>query len=63
MTFNEFRSSKVNAWSLHHCSKCNGALIGDGYTTVMHCENADEDKYYGKEPDAKVVECDFNKGE
>tara|TARA_R100001594_G_C3904841_1_gene231822 strand:- start:14 stop:184 length:171 start_codon:yes stop_codon:yes gene_type:complete len=56
MTFNEL-------WGLHHCSKCNGALIGDGYTTVMHCENADEDKYYGKEPDAKVVECDFNKGE
>ena len=46
--------------NLDICSKCNGELVGDGYTTVMHCENADENQYYGKEPDAEVVECDFN---
>lgn len=41
------------------CSKCGGDMIGDGYTTVSHCENADEDKYWNHEPDANPVECDF----
>ncbi len=50
-------------WAIDHCSKCNGTLLGDGYTGVIHCENADEEKYWDKEPDANVVECDFNDGE
>ncbi len=39
------------------CNKCGGELIGDGYTSVVHCENADEDMYCGLEPDANIVEC------
>lgn len=34
-------------------------MIGDGYTSVMHCENADEADYEFHEPDAEPVLCDF----
>jgi hypothetical protein len=38
------------------CSKCGGDIIGDGYTSPMHCEYAE---YDGIECDAGIVECDF----
>ncbi len=34
-------------------------MIGDGYTDVVRCEFADEDKYLGHTPDSPPVECDF----
>jgi hypothetical protein len=40
------------------CVKCGGDLIGDGWTLVIHCENAKEDMYCGLEPDADIVECE-----
>lgn len=42
-----------------YCPKCGGSMEGDGYTIVLHCEFADEDKYHGLEPDAKPVCCDY----
>ena len=41
------------------CKKCGGTMIGDGYTTVLHCEYADPDEYWDKEPDAEPVWCDY----
>ena len=37
--------------------KCGEQMIGDGYTSVFRCPNADDDGTY--EPDANPVECDF----
>lgn len=42
------------------CINCNGDMIGDGYTLVLHCEYADEELLEGLEPDANPVYCDFN---
>jgi uncharacterized protein (DUF983 family) len=39
------------------CPVCGGTMIGDGYTTVLHCENADESTYADHEPDARPVYC------
>jgi hypothetical protein len=39
------------------CSKCGGDIIGDGYTSPMHCEYAETD--VGTECDAEITECDF----
>lgn len=36
------------------CSNCGEFLIGDGYSVVLHCPNADVD---GFEPDANPVHC------
>lgn len=44
---------------MNQCSKCGGEMIGDGYTSVFHCENADESTYEFHEPDADPVECLF----
>ena len=41
------------------CPKCGGTIIGDGYTSVRHCEFADDDKIFESEPDAPVILCDF----
>lgn len=39
------------------CPKCGGTLLGDGYTTVVHCEYV---KDIGDvEPDASPIYCDF----
>ena len=42
------------------CSDCGGTLIGDGYSTVVHCEEAQEELYSESEPDANPVMCGFN---
>jgi hypothetical protein len=41
------------------CPKCGGTLYGDGYTSVVHCEFADEAKYQYEAPDAGPFYCDF----
>lgn len=41
------------------CIKCGGTMVGDGYTSVMHCEYADESAYEFHEPDASPVYCDY----
>ena len=45
------------------CSKCGGTMYGDGYSTVVHCEFADEEDYAYVEPDADPIECDFKEDE
>lgn len=39
------------------CAKCGGDMIGDGYTSVLHCEYVDETECY--EPDAEPIYCNF----
>ena len=41
------------------CEKCGEHLEGDGYTKVLHCPDADEDKVDGVEPDASPIYCDY----
>lgn len=36
------------------CETCGGDLIGDGYTVVLHCPDADAEYF---EPDAAPVYC------
>jgi len=38
------------------CPNCGGDLIGDGYTSVTHCENIDPP--LDAEPDSDVLYCD-----
>lgn len=40
------------------CVKCGGAIIGDGYSVVMHCEHAIGASYEFHESDADAVYCD-----
>jgi len=40
------------------CPKCGGDLIGDGYTSVIHCENSTED-HMDKTPDDGPFYCDY----
>lgn len=37
------------------CSNCGGEILGDGYTVVLHCENAEIPDC--TEPDANTVLC------
>lgn len=41
------------------CPVCGGTIIGDGFTSVYHCENADSEDTECVEPDASVVLCRF----
>jgi|LSQX01.2.fsa_nt_gb uncharacterized protein (DUF983 family) len=38
------------------CPNCGGTLLGDGFTVVLHCENAELPM--DVEPDSDVVLCD-----
>lgn len=42
---------------MYSCPKCGDRLVGDGYTLVIHCPNADEASVEGKECDANPVYC------
>lgn len=44
---------------MNKCTKCNGDMVGDGYSTVMRCEYAEEDSYAYHAPDAIPVMCDY----
>ena len=39
------------------CIRCGGTIVGDGYSTVRHCEFADQEDYLDKEPDVPTVLC------
>jgi ribosomal protein L37AE/L43A len=39
------------------CPNCGGTIIGDGYTSVLHCEYVDKSSYEYHEPDASPVYC------
>jgi len=39
------------------CPNCGGDIIGDSYTIVLHCENAEDDRIFESEPDAPVILC------
>ncbi len=41
------------------CKNCGGDMIGDGHTSVIHCEYVEEDEYCFHEPDADPIYCDF----
>ncbi|MCK5127497.1 MAG: hypothetical protein KAR42_14675 [candidate division Zixibacteria bacterium] len=43
----------------NNCTECGGEMVGDGYTMVLHCENADEKNYEFHEPDAGPIYCNF----
>lgn len=40
------------------CLKCGGSMIGDGYTSVMRCEYAEEYEFHA--PDANPVYCTWD---
>lgn len=40
------------------CLDCGGTMIGDGYTEVVHCENAEEESYAYCAPDEGPVYCE-----
>ncbi len=40
-----------------NCPNCGGEIIGDGYTSNMKCENAEDVDFL--EPDAEIVLCNF----
>ncbi len=44
-----------------HCKNCGEQMEGDGYNTVLHCPNAEEDTWWYHEPDANPVECEGGK--
>lgn len=47
--------SVIEALAPDTCPRCGGSILGDGYTVVLHCENAvDVDLV---EPDADIVLC------
>lgn len=39
------------------CPNCGGKLFGDGYKTVLRCENTKVDTFY-IEPDAQPIYCE-----
>ena len=41
------------------CPECGGTILGDGYTTVYHCENVDFD-HTEYEPDAGTIVCEHS---
>lgn len=45
------------------CPNCGGDVHGDGYTSVMHCEYADESEYEYAAPDEGPFYCDFEEEE
>ena len=51
-------SSELEANGEQRCN-CGGDMVGNGYTTVSHCEYADEVDYEFCEPDAHPVHCNF----
>lgn len=44
------------------CEVCGEDLVGDGYSTVMHCPNKDVDDLY-LEPDSDIVYCESSEEE
>jgi hypothetical protein len=42
------------------CPRCGGTMIGDGYKTVLHCENSTEESYFYADPDRGPIYCDMN---
>ena len=45
------------------CINCGGSIIGDGITSVMHCEFAEDKDYEFHEADATPVYCNFEEEE
>jgi len=41
------------------CKDCGGEMIGDGFTVIVHCENAEEESFFYDEPDSAHVFCGF----
>jgi len=42
-----------------NCAKCGGDIIGNGYSSVMHCEYADEADYEDAAPDDGLFLCNY----
>ncbi len=51
--------SKIPTNRREFCFNCGGSIVGDGYTQIFHCENADVP--LDSEPDGAVILCDKNK--
>ncbi len=39
------------------CPKCGGTMVGDGFSTVRHCEFSDD--FFDVEPDAEPILCNY----
>jgi hypothetical protein len=37
------------------CPDCGGPLIGDGFRDVLHCDLAETEEVWSREPDSKPV--------
>ena len=48
---------------MDNCKNCGGDMIGDGYTSVIHCEYADHELIDLCEPDCSPIFCDFKEDE
>jgi len=44
---------------MNSCKNCGGDMIGDGYTSVIHCEYADEEDYLYSAPDSGPFYCGY----
>ena len=42
---------------MFQCENCGGDMIGDGYTMVIRCENADIDEFWCNAPDDGPILC------
>jgi hypothetical protein len=39
------------------CTNCGETMVGDGYTTVIHCPHVNWDRHIYIEPDAQPIHC------
>lgn len=54
-TKRENKMGAETAW--YQCKACGDQMTGDGYTTVRHCPNADENDTTYAEPDSGPIYC------
>lgn len=54
-TKRENKMSAETAW--YQCQACGDQMAGDGYTTVRHCPNANENGTAYAEPDSGLIYC------
>lgn len=39
------------------CINCGGTMVGDGYSSAIHCENTDPERYWYGAPDEEPFYC------
>jgi hypothetical protein len=51
------KTAQFSMYANGTCPRCGGEIFGDGYRSVLHCENAEPESYEFHEPDAAKVLC------